>query len=133
MTSIRSLVLALPLLAAAIRPAAAIGGLAPMEEEPNKGNSMMAAPIEVTMEFGADIDAKKSGFTVTDAKGNSVGVEASKLSKTDPRMLTMGVHQPLPAGVYTVRWHATSPTGQKNHGSYDFTVQHGAADHELDH
>ena len=132
--SIRSFVLAVPLVAlAAIRPAAAIGGLAPMEEEPNKGNVMAAAPIEVTMEFGADIDAKKSGFTVTDEHGKNVGVEAAKLSKTDSRMLTMGVHQPLPAGVYTVRWHATSPSGQKNQGSYKFTVQHGAAMHELDH
>jgi copper resistance protein C len=134
-TSPRFLLLAAAFVAAsgATRPALAVGGLAPMEEEPNKGNVMMSAPIEVTMEFGADIDPKKSGFTVTDAHGHDVGVEGSKLSKTDPRMLTMGLHQPIPAGVYTVRWHATSPTGQRNHGSYTFTVQHGAAMHELDH
>lgn len=133
-TLVRTAVMALPLAALAFaRPAAAIGGLAPMEEEPNKGNVLTVAPIEVTMEFGADIDPAQTGFTVVDAHGKAAGVEASKLSKTDPRMMTMGLRQPLNAGVYTVTWHAVSPTGQKNHGSYIFTVQHGAAMHKLDH
>ena len=131
-TLIRAALLAVPLAGAGlIRPAAAIGGLAPMEEEPNKGNILTVAPIEVTMEFGADIVPARSGFTVTDQNGKPAGVEGSKLSKTDPRMLTMGLRQPLPAGVYTVRWHAVSPSGQKNHGQYIFTVQHGAAMHAL--
>ena len=133
-TTRRAAILALPLAAACgVRPAAAIGGLAPMEEEPNKGNVLTVAPIEVTMEFGTDIVPDKSGFTVTDAHGQTAGVEGSKLSKTDPRMLTMGLKQPLPAGVYTVTWHAVSPSGQTNHGGYKFTVQHGAAMHALGH
>ena len=133
-TLVRAALMALPLAALAfVRPAAAIGGLAPMEEEPNKGNVLTVAPIEVTMEFGTDIDPAKSGFTVTDEHGKDAGVEKSKLSKTDPRMLTMGLLQPLDAGVYSVTWHAVSPTGQKNHGGYIFTVQHGAAMHKLDH
>ncbi len=133
-TLVRAAILALPLAAAGgVHPAAAIGGLAPMEEEPNKGNVLTVAPIEVTMEFGADIVPDKSGFTVTDQNGKSAGVEGSKLSKTDPRMLTMGLKQPLPAGVYSVTWHAVSPKGQKNHGGYIFTVQHGAAMHALGH
>lgn len=133
-TLVRATWVALPLAALAlIRPAAAIGGLAPMEEEPNKGNVLTEAPIEVTMEFGADIDPGKSGFTVTDEHGRNAGVEKSKLSKTDQRMLTMGLRQPLNAGVYNVKWHAVSPSGQKNHGGYSFTVQHGAAMHALDH
>ena len=118
-------------LLAGIHPAAAVGGLAPMEEEPNKGNVLAAAPIEVTMEFGADIVPATSGFTVTDEHGKAAGVEGSKVSKTDKRMLTMGLKQPLDAGVYTVAWHAVSPDGQKNQGSYNFTVQHGAAMHAL--
>ena len=133
-TLIRAALLAAPLASLAlVRPAAAVGGLAPMEEEPNKGNVLTVAPIEVTMEFGADIDPAKSGFTVTDEHGRDATVEKSKLSKTDPRMLTVGLRQPLDAGVYSVKWHAVSPSGQKNHGGYNFTVQHGAAMHKLDH
>lgn len=116
---------------AGVNPAAAVGGLAPMEEEPNKGNTLAAGPAEVSVEFGADIDAGKSGFTVTDAHGHTAGVERSKISKMDGRMLTMGLKQPLDAGVYTVAWHVVSPSGQKNQGSYIFTVQHGAAMHAL--
>ena len=118
-------------LLAGAHPALAIGGLAPMEEEPNKGNTLAAAPAAVSIEFGADIDPAKSGFTVTDAHGHAAGVEDSKVAKTDKRMLTMGLKQPLDAGVYTVAWHARSPSGQTNHGSYTFTVQHGAAMHAL--
>ena len=128
----RIALLAAPIaLLAGVHPAAAIGGLAPREEEPNKGNTLPAGPAEVSIEFGADIDPGKSGFTVTDAHGGKAGVEGSKVSKTDKRMLTMGLKQPLDAGVYTVAWHARSPSGQTNHGSYTFTVQHGAAMHAL--
>lgn len=103
-------------------PAFAVGGLVPMETQPNRDERITQSPAEVMMEFGQDVDPSKTGFTVTDAHGRNVGVEPSKLSKTDKRMFSMGVRSPLPAGTYKVEWHATAPDGEKAHGSYDFTV-----------
>lgn len=84
-------------------------------------NSVVSAPPAVTIHFSGALEPKFSSITVTDASGQQVSKEASKVG-TDTKVMTVAV-PPLAPGVYTVHWVGVSTDSHREQGSYKFTVK----------
>lgn len=113
---IRSLLLSVPILLAAMSPA---GAHAFLEHSiPGAGAVVKASPRTLTLDFSEELEPEFSGASVIAAKGHAV--EGSSTAVTGARMrVTLPALAP---GVYIVRWHALSIDTHRTQGSFSFTV-----------
>ncbi|HEX4260474.1 MAG TPA: copper resistance protein CopC [Acetobacteraceae bacterium] len=93
----------------------------PKTETPASGSTIQTAPGTVAIEFDDELVPAFTAMTVTNAAGQSVDRGASHVGAGDKRHLSVAV-QKLPAGTYTVDWHATDTDTHKTKGRYSFTV-----------
>lgn len=84
-------------------------------------NSTGASPQAITLHFTEALEARFSGFEVTDARNRRVNV-TSHADPSDPAMLVATLTSPLPAGVYHVNWHIVAHDGHRMRGDFQFTV-----------
>jgi methionine-rich copper-binding protein CopC len=84
-------------------------------------NGAAAAPTELSLKFSEGVVLKFTGVTLTGPAG-AVTLGAASLDPKDNTVLLVPVPTALPAGSYTVAWHALSSDGHKTTGSYSFTV-----------
>ena len=83
--------------------------------------STVAAPAELTCAFSEALEPSFTTVEVHDAAGKAVATGVLHLADGDAKRLVVGLPK-LPAGVYTVNWHATSVDTHKTQGSFTFTV-----------
>lgn len=84
-------------------------------------NVAVAAPTTLTLSFSEGLVLKFSGVTITGPSG-AVTIDGASLDPKDDKVLLVTLKSALPAGAYTVTWHALSTDGHKTDGSYAFTV-----------
>jgi len=71
--------------------------------------------------FNSKVDPKASGLEITTADGSKVDMgEIMPMSDT---ILMATPKTPLPAGQYTVKWHAVGADSKPLQGQFAFTVQ----------
>ena len=114
----RTIILLLALLAAALRPDAASAHAHLDHAVPAVGSTVTTAPPDLTLWFTQNLEPAFSTVQVTDANGTSVGDGAAAI--TDNTM-HIGL-KPLNAGTYKVHWHAVSVDTHTTEGDFTFTV-----------
>jgi methionine-rich copper-binding protein CopC len=86
--------------------------------EPRVGNTVAAAPQEVTLWFTQKLEAAFSTITVTNAAGQRVDAGKARVSGTQMSVsLRSGG-----AGTYHVSWRVLSVDAHKTEGSFTFKV-----------
>lgn len=93
----------------------------PRSSNPAAGATLATPPAAVTIDFTEDLEPDFSTIEVTNAAGKRVDKADPHLVHGDHRQLGVDL-QKLPAGTYTVVWHATSVDTHKTQGRFDFTV-----------
>jgi methionine-rich copper-binding protein CopC len=83
-------------------------------------NATVAAPEQVSLGFTQRLEKSFSSIEVRDAGGKRVD-DGTVRPQADPAHLTIALPK-LPAGVYTVIWHATSVDTHRTEGIFTFTV-----------
>jgi methionine-rich copper-binding protein CopC len=117
------------ILAAAVSAAAAItlephGVLAHAflnHASPAVGSSVPTAPAAVTMWFIEQLEPTFTTAMVTDKSGNNVDSGPATVDTQNPTVLRVPL-KPLPAGTYTVTWHALSLDTHRTQGHFNFKV-----------
>lgn len=77
----------------------------------------VASVRQVELQFSEALRANSSSITIFDAEGEPVVGSTIFGRKT----LFFHMEYPPPPGVYEVRWHAVSVSGQPSEGSYRFS------------
>ncbi len=90
--------------------------------QPAAGATVPPPVTELTLKFTEDVSLAFTGLTLTGPAG-AVSLGTARLDPADGALLIAPLAAPLPAGTYTVSWHALSTDGHKTNGSYSFTVQ----------
>jgi methionine-rich copper-binding protein CopC len=93
-------------------------------------NETIASTRELKLTFSEALVAQFSGMSIlmTDMPGMkmsapmSVGAVTSKVG-TDGKTLVGTLQNPLPAGTYTLGWHAVAADTHRVEGSYSFKVK----------
>jgi hypothetical protein len=119
MSRLARLAIALPLLAALASPALAHALL--RKAVPGVGATVHTAPTTVTLLFSEGVEPSFCAVAVTDAAGARVDTGDPRTAPGDQKTLIVAL-KPLPAGTYTVEWHATSVDTHKTEGKFTFTV-----------
>jgi hypothetical protein len=88
---------------------------------PPVGGTVTTAPAEVAIVFSETVEPAFSSITVEDAAGKRVDTGKAHIVSGDARRLAVGL-APVPAGTYTVTWHATSTDTHRTQGHFSFTV-----------
>ena len=86
---------------------------------PAVGSTVASSPGQVTLYFTESLEPKFSGGEVSNSSGARVDRGASVSGKI--MRLSVGT---LPAGNYSVKWHALSVDTHKTQGSFGFQVGH---------
>ncbi len=116
---IRRMAVALLMLGALASPAWAHAML--RKAIPAVGSRIHAAPGSVTLLLSEGVEPAFSTIAVTDTAGTRFDSGAPRVAPDSDKTLIVAL-KPLPAGVYTVRWHATSVDTHKTEGKFTFTV-----------
>jgi methionine-rich copper-binding protein CopC len=93
----------------------------PKSASPSVG-STVPAPKDVTITFTEAVEPTFSSIVVQDAHGQRVDTGDVHSASGDGLRLAVGL-KALPAGTYTVIWHATSVDTHKTQGQFVFTVK----------
>jgi copper resistance protein C len=95
-----------------------------VHSNPADGATLAASPSTVTAQFSEELETKGSTMVVLDAGGKQVSDGDGKVDLNDANHATMLASLPsaLPAGAYTVKWHALLTDGDASDGSFKFTV-----------
>jgi copper resistance protein C len=92
----------------------------PDKEQPAAGQTLSAAPSEVSIKYDAPIEHLFANLQVLDAAGNNMAVGQPQVS-SDGYTLTVKVNE-LKPGTYTVKWSVVCVDTHHTQGSYSFTV-----------
>ncbi len=94
-----------------------------VKAQPAKGAMLKKAPAKVQLWFHEELDTKGSNFAVLNAKKERVDKGDGKVN-LDNRMMMEGSVQPLPPGVYTVKWKAMADDDKGvTDGTFTFRVR----------
>lgn len=88
---------------------------------PPANSRLEKAPPRVELHFNEGIEAIFNGLMVLNHNGLSVHQGETELSR-NRRVLSVGVREGLPQGIYTVSWRATSSDGHQIGGNFGFSV-----------
>ncbi len=85
--------------------------------------AVVASPSAISIQFSETLEAKFSGFEITNAAGAKVALAPVTLEPKGKKTLTASPQVPLAAGAYKIAWHVVGGDGHKVEGAYDFTVK----------
>jgi methionine-rich copper-binding protein CopC len=91
---------------------------------PAVGSTVPMAPGVVSMWFTQELVPAFTTATVTDAAGKPVDAGPAQVDPKDSTELEVPL-KPLPAGIYTVSWHALSVDTHTTTGHFTFTIGGG--------
>ncbi len=110
------------ILAALLLAPAAANAHAMLESTiPPVGSTVAHAPAELALTYSEGIEPRFTKVTVTDATGDRMDLGTLHVDPHDSTHLLVAL-KPLPAGDYTVTWHAVSVDTHRTQGSYHFKV-----------
>src|SRR5262245_38236778 len=89
---------------------------------PQRDAMLSAAPAEVRILFGGEIERAFSTIEVTDSAGHRVDKGNARVDEKNRQLLRVSLG-PLSAGVYRVLWRILAVDGHRNEGTYVFTVK----------
>lgn len=90
--------------------------------EPKVGSVITNSPAEIKIWFTQNLESAFSKIEVRDAQGKEVDKKDAHLDNKDKSLLVVSLPQ-LPAGIYTVNWHAVSVDTHKTQGHFEFTIK----------
>ena len=89
-------------------------------ETPAK-DTTVGAPSELRLVFSEGVEAALTRVEVS-RSDTAVTLKSMATDPSDKKTLIVTPTAPLPAGEYTVKWHAVSVDTHKSDGSYSFKV-----------
>ena len=89
--------------------------------EPAVGSTVGHAPQDLSLTFSESVEPAFCRVTVTNAAGARMEAGPLHGDPANARRLLLPL-KPLPPGVYTVNWHATSTDTHRTEGRFQFTV-----------
>jgi methionine-rich copper-binding protein CopC len=92
--------------------------------DPAVGSTVPAPPTVIHLWFTQELEPAFSWVTVTDRSGASVNDGPSAIDPGNKSELNVKL-KPLPAGTYTVKWHALSVDTHTTEGDFTFQVKRG--------
>jgi copper resistance protein C len=90
--------------------------------EPKVGSTVTNSPTAVKIWFTQNLEPAFSILEVRDAQGQEVDKKNAHLDDKDKSLFLVSLPQ-LPAGTYTVIWHAVSVDTHKTQGRFEFTIK----------
>jgi methionine-rich copper-binding protein CopC len=84
--------------------------------------SSEVSPTEIKLNFSEGVIPKFSGLELKNEAGKTITTGVPVNDPTDRRQLVVPLPAPLPAGRYTVTWHAVSEDTHRVKGEYSFGV-----------
>jgi copper resistance protein C len=87
---------------------------------PSVGSALATPPAEVSISFTEDVELSFSKVAVLDSAGGDVTSGKVRAVAADRLAVTL---KKLPAGSYTVTWHATSVDAHRTQGKFTFSVK----------
>jgi methionine-rich copper-binding protein CopC len=92
--------------------------------DPAVGSTVPAPPAVIHLWFTQELEPAFSWVTVSDRSGASVNDGSATIDPSNKSELTLKL-KPLPAGTYTVKWHALSVDTHTTEGDFTFQVKRG--------
>ena len=83
----------------------------------------VASPSSISIAFNEALEAKFSGFEITNASGAKIATAPVVLDPQGKKTLTAAPQAPLAPGAYKLAWHVVGGDGHKVEGAYDFIVK----------
>jgi hypothetical protein len=90
--------------------------------EPKVGSTITNSPAGVKIWFTQNLEPAFSTLEVQDAQGREVDKKDAHLDDKDKSLFLVSLPQ-LPAGTYTVIWHAVSVDTHRTQGRFKFTIK----------
>jgi methionine-rich copper-binding protein CopC len=90
--------------------------------EPKVGSTVTNSPAEIKIWFTQNLEPAFSTLELQDAQGKEVDKKDAQLDDKDKSLFLVSLPS-LPAGTYTVIWHAVSVDTHKTQGRFEFTVK----------
>ena len=84
--------------------------------------SSKVSPKEIKLNFSEGVIAKLSGLELKNEAGKTITTGVPVNDPGNRRQLVVPLPAPLPAGRYTVTWHAVSEDTHRVKGEYSFGV-----------
>jgi methionine-rich copper-binding protein CopC len=122
MRSIRQWALGVAVTAALTLSATSAFAHAHLETSMPAASATVASPSSVMLHFTEALEARFSGFEITDAHGHAINA----VSHPDPSngaILVATPAAPMAPGLYHVAWHIVAQDGHRMRGTFDFTVR----------
>jgi len=93
---------------------------------PADGETVAAAPDEVTLEFSEPVDAGLGAVRVYDERGRQVDTGDAGALPGDPAAVRAGLPPDLPDGTYVTTWNVVSADGHRISGALVFGLGEGS-------
>src|SRR5277367_4843434 len=90
--------------------------------EPKVGSTITNTPTQIKIWFTQELEPAFSKLEVQDAQGKEVDKKDAHLDNKDKSLFLVSLPL-LPAGTYTVIWHAVSVDTHKTQGTFHFTIK----------
>jgi methionine-rich copper-binding protein CopC len=92
--------------------------------DPAVGSTVPTSPSVMHLWFTQELEPAFSWVTVTDKSGASVSDGPAAIDPSNKSEFNVKL-KPLPAGTYTVKWHALSVDTHTTEGDFTFQVKKG--------
>ena len=93
-----------------------------VRSRPPAGATLTTPPGEIILWFSERLERQFHAVMVTDERGRPIPTRNLRVDTADPTQLTVTV-EPLPPGVYQIRWRVLSRDGHVAEGAFSFSVQ----------
>lgn len=91
--------------------------------EPAAGSAATTSPTQIRITFSEAVIAKFSGVELKDQAGKLIATGKAVVDPANKSVLVVPISEQLPAGNYTVEWHAVSEDSHRVKGAYSFSVR----------
>lgn len=91
--------------------------------DPKVGSEVAQPPAVVKLWFTEELEPAFSTVVVNDAQGKEVDKKDAHLDDKNKALFIVSLPAALPAGTYTVVWHAVASDTHKTQGTFKFTIK----------
>ncbi len=92
---------------------------------PKVGSTVTSPPAKVKIWFTQELEPAFSSVEVKNSRDQEVDKQDAHVDAKDKSLLEVSL-PPLPAGTYTVIWHAVATDTHRTQGHFEFTVKSAA-------
>jgi hypothetical protein len=93
-----------------------------VRSHPPAGATLTTPPGEIILWFNERLERQFHAVTIIDEGGRAIPTRNLHVDTADPTKLLVLV-EPLPPGVYRVRWRVLSRDGHVAEGTFSFSIQ----------